>query len=107
MMKKVRWDFSGMKENIIPFEKDLAQQRQDERRERGVGNSGLQSPEARGLQWGHSNSSGLDQMREHSCSQLSHPLWSVRHSRKKLSRDKVEAGKKWEARWFMGPLSQK
>lgn len=31
-MKTVKLDFSGTKEKIILFEKDLAQQRQDERR---------------------------------------------------------------------------
>lgn len=44
-MKKVKLDFSGTKEKTILFEKDLAQQRQDERRERSTGHSGLESSE--------------------------------------------------------------
>lgn len=99
-MKKVKLDFSGTKEKIILFEKDLAQQRQDERGETNIGHSGLESPETSGdkTSMGTFKQLWTGPMREHIYSQLSDPFVVSEAEQKEVRRQRqVEAGRKWEA----------
>lgn len=95
-MKTVKSDFSGTKEKIILFEKDLAQQRQDERRERSIGHSGLESSETGGDKTSMRTFKQLwtGPMREHTCSQLSHPFAVSEAERKEVRRQRQGGGRK-------------